>query len=267
MKLLIIIYCKFIYNGGLVLIGSQSAPQVSFISFINGTWLAAWDHTGMTQPLSFCQAALISPPLLDSPEEKGVCAQLKEQTDGWLSNDTKNTTNPGFWHTESDGELWGQIKAGHMGSGFWLSSPPHQPPLLFFFFKLLLSLNKTWAHVFVFVFLLISPNLKMRNNNHKIPVLWQSTLGELICGLLLFTDTSQKKRLGNGTAVLEWATWRKSVIGGFLIRGDAMWLAVVFWSHCFDTVKMPCPRLGSVPAGYIINEPNTRGCGPGRLLL
>lgn len=30
----------------------------------------------------------------------------------------------------------------------------------------------------------------------------------------------------------------------------------VFWSHCFDTVEMACPRLGSIPAGYIINEPN-----------
>lgn len=29
----------------------------------------------------------------------------------------KNTTNPGFWHTESDGERWGrgQIKAAHVG--------------------------------------------------------------------------------------------------------------------------------------------------------
>lgn len=161
----------------------------------------------------------------------------------------------------------GRLKQGTWGAASDWAHLPISPLSCFFFFKLLLSLNKTWAHVFVFVFLLISPNLKMRNNNHKIPVLWQSTLGELICGLLLFTDTSQKKRLGNGTAVLEWATWRKSVIGGFLIRGDAMWLAVVFWSHCFDTVKMPCPRLGSVPAGYIINEPNTRGCGPGRLLL
>lgn len=34
----------------------------------------------------------------------------------------------------------------------------------------------------------------------------------------------------------------------------AGWAA--FWSHCFDTLKMACPRLGSVPAGYIINEPN-----------
>lgn len=59
---------------------------------------------------------------------------------------------------------------------------------------------------FFFFFLLISPNLKMRNNNHKIPVLWQSTLADLIRGLLLFTDTSQKKRLGNGTAALEWVT-------------------------------------------------------------
>lgn len=33
-------------------------------------------------------------------------------------------------------------------------------------------------------------------------------------------------------------------------------MAVVFQSHCFDTVEMACPRLGSVPAGYIINEPN-----------
>lgn len=253
-----------------MLIGSQSAPHVSFISFINGTWLAVWDHTGLTQSeQSFCQATLISPPLPDSPEEKGVCAQLKEQTDGWLSNDTKNTTNPGFWHTESDGERWGQIKAGHMGSGFWLSSPPHQPPLLFLFFYYHSTKPEPMFCFFLLFFcffLLISPNLKMRNNNQKIPVLWQSTLADLIRGLLLFTDTSQKKRLGNGTAALEWVTWRKSVIGGFLIRGDAVWLAVVFWSHCFDTVKMACPRLGSVPAGYIINEPNTRDCGPGRLL-
>lgn len=34
-------------------------------------------------------------------------------------------------------------------------------------------------------------------------------------------------------------------------------MAVVFWNHCFDTVKMACPRVGAVPAGYIINEPNT----------
>lgn len=34
-------------------------------------------------------------------------------------------------------------------------------------------------------------------------------------------------------------------------------MAVVFWNHCFDTVKMVCPRIGAVLAGYIINEPNT----------
>lgn len=77
-----------------------------------------------------------------------VCAQLKEQTDGWLSNDTKNTTNPAFWHTESDGEHWGQIKTGHVGNGFWLSSPPCQRLPLFL---CILSFSKIWAVVF-FVF-------------------------------------------------------------------------------------------------------------------
>lgn len=31
----------------------------------------------------------------------------------------------------------------------------------------------------------------------------------------------------------------------------------VVWSHCFDTVETACPRLGTIPASYIINEPNT----------
>lgn len=167
--------------------------------------------------------------------------------------------------TESAG---GRLKQGTWGAASDWAHLPISPLSCFCFFIIIQqNLSPCFAFFcFFFFFLLISPNLKMRNNNHKIPVLWQSTLADLIRGLLLFTDTSQKKRLGNGTAALEWVTWRKSVIGGFLIRGDAVWLAVVFWSHCFDTVKMACPRLGSVPAGYIINEPNTRDCGPGRLL-
>lgn len=98
------------------------------------------EHSLLTK--ASCQAALISPPLPDSLKEKGVYAQLKEQTGSWLLNDTKNTTNPGIWHTESAGERWrrGQIKSRHVGSGLWLSSPLRQPPLLF-----LLSFNKIWA--------------------------------------------------------------------------------------------------------------------------
>lgn len=82
----------------------------------------------------------------------GVCAQLKEQTVGWFSNNTKNTTNPGFWHTESDGEHWGggQIKAGHVGNGLWLSSPPHQSAPVFIIIQQDLSLSK--ACVFINIF-------------------------------------------------------------------------------------------------------------------
>lgn len=54
----------------------------------------------------------------------------------------------------------------------------------------------------------------------------------------------------------------------FLIRWDAARLAVViFGAVCFDTTRMVCPRLGSVPAGYIIKEPNTNAVDTAGLLF
>lgn len=44
-------------------------------------------------------------------------------------------------------------------------------------------------------------------------------------------------------------------------------MAVAFWGHCFVTVEMASPRLGSIPAGYIINEPNREAVWTGQVVV
>lgn len=67
-------------------------------------------NTGITPVIHYLMLPGAHPtlPHPKGSESMGTCAQLKEQTESWLSDDTKNTTNPGFWHTGSDGESRGE---------------------------------------------------------------------------------------------------------------------------------------------------------------
>lgn len=112
--------CLCLYNSGLVMCCiSKHLLHCDLLLFSKPGWINHSPQTGLRQTRTgqsdqsavftkaSCQVALIRLPLPDSCKEKGVCAQSKEQTVGWLLNNTKNTSNPGFWHTESSGEHWG----------------------------------------------------------------------------------------------------------------------------------------------------------------
>lgn len=131
----------------------------------------------------------------------GVCAQFKEQTAVWLSNDMKNTTNLRFWHSESDGEHRRQIKAKHVWSSLWLSSSPCQRAsslgLIHNSAKNTRKKNQS-----VCALLITPPDLEIRDNHCKTCSLASKDSGWTdLWGLQLFLEPSQK-RLGSGSGCL-----------------------------------------------------------------
>lgn len=86
----------------------------------------------MTAFTNASRQTCIFPLLADSPKrgEERLYLQLKEQTKSWLSNKQRTLL---IFVSHDDGDRRGrwQIKAGHVGSGLWLSSPPCQLALVF----------------------------------------------------------------------------------------------------------------------------------------